>query len=123
MSALVTLATDQTITGAKTFNSIRMKTIVRTLPQISGGNAMIVFFQHPDKQVSELGDTWRVGTSLEPNTQRCFMIAARSVGGRGPLLKFTPHGVLPLGPVVRLTPKTSDRVTCCFAICAKLRAT
>ena len=36
--------------------------------------------------------------SLEPNIQRCFMIAARFVEGGGPFLKFTPHGLLSLVP-------------------------
>ena len=68
------------------------------LPQTCGGNSSIEFFQHPDELFHEIGDVWRLSTSLEPSTERSFMIATKFIGGGGPYIKSTPNGFLILGP-------------------------
>ena len=71
MSALVTLATAQTITGAKTSDTVlRVKSTAKVRPQSSGGIASVEFFQNPDEYLHEVGDLWRVGTALEANNAR-----------------------------------------------------
>ena len=99
MSALVTLATDQTIARAKIFDgAIRMRDIVRVRPSASGGIASIEFFHNPDKFLYEAGDLWRVGMSPEPINVSNFMISTNLSHGGGPILQFTPLGVLSLDP-------------------------
>ena len=56
------------------------------------------FYQNPDEYLHEVGDLWRVGTALEANNSRNFMIAANYVAEYTPFLRFTPNGVLSLGP-------------------------
>ena len=96
MSALVTLATDQTVVGSKNFDGVtRLRSIVRVRPLASGGVASVEFFHHPDEQFNEIGDIWRAGVSVEPNTQRCFVISP-AWPADAPLLKFTSNGQLSL---------------------------
>ena len=73
------------------------------------------FFHNPDEYFYENGDLWRVGVSVEPNNIRNFLISTDQSGGGGPILRFTPLGLLLLStgcvfdaPTIRQNGTTLD---------------
>ena len=97
LSAYVTAASEQSITGLKTFDSIRLRN-ARVRPVITGAEAALIFHDNVDETIlQQIGDLWRAGVSVGANNRRCFTIAADLLSGAFvPSLRFTPTGVLSL---------------------------
>jgi hypothetical protein len=96
-SRYVATAGEQTITGLKTFNQIRLRN-VRVKPLVTGSEASLLFYDNVDDIApSQTGDLWRAGVSISVNNRRSFVLAPDQVAGSfAPMLKFTPAGVLSL---------------------------
>ena len=96
-SRYVQMAGEQTLTGLKTFNQIRLRN-TRVKPLANGGESSLLFYDNTDDfLLSEIGDLWRAGVSVGTNNRRCFVIAADLLHGPFiPSLRFAPSGVLSL---------------------------
>ena len=96
LSAYVTTASEQAITGLKTFSQIRLRN-ARVRPGVNGAEAALIFYDTVDDSSQQIGDVWRAGVSVGVNNRRCFIIAPDLLNGSFvPTLKFSPTGLLSL---------------------------
>jgi hypothetical protein len=78
-SRYVATAGEQTITGLKTFNQIRLRN-VRVKPLVTGSEASLLFYDNVDDIApSQTGDLWRAGVSISVNNRRSFVLAPDQV--------------------------------------------
>ena len=75
LSAYVTTASEQAITGLKTFSQIRLRN-ARVRPVVNGAEAALIFYDNVDESsLQQIGDLWRAGVSVGVSNRRCFIIA------------------------------------------------
>ena len=74
LSAYVTTASEQAITGLKTFSQIKLRN-ARVRPVVTGAEAALIFYDNVDESSKQIGDLWRAGVSVGVNNRRCFIIA------------------------------------------------